>query len=571
MTRPDFTDIRPEVAQYITSLEQDTEQKQQALGQRDERIAQLEIRVADMMQMLENLQRMYFGKKSEKIRMPMLTGNGVEQLSMFEDLPASSEPAVQEQDASASVEVASHKRKKKRTQEEIIADLPQIIHEHTLPTEEQHCPRCGNEHLEPIGKELVHTEYIRVPAHVDRHDHYVYKYACRACAEGSSACSSCDHADDANCRDCPDKPGQIILTADLPEEHRFPLIKGSKASASIFAQILYDKFVQGIPLYRMEKEWERLGFPLSRQTMTNWALKVDKEYLRAMVAFMVDAIKAESHVVHYDETSFKVISEKTEKGNLKKCQMWVLRSGKWEAKQLVVFHYRASRAGRVPVDLLDGYKEYFVSDGYSGYNELALKANRCGCWAHVRRKFYDAIPGHDMSLPSTGREGVRYCDKLFRIEEGLEEVAPQERLRVRNEQSRKVVREFYDWLNTLDPGTSALREAVGYSRNQRQHLEKFLEDGRIPLSNNAAENAIRPFVVGRKNWLFCNTPDGAAAAADIFSLVETAKANDLDILKYLTYLFVRLPMAQGNFSDAFLNSLMPWNLSVRSACKRGYI
>ena len=171
MTRPDFTGIRPDVAEYITSLEQDTAQKQQELGQRDERIAQLETRVADIMQMLQNLQRLYFGKKSEKIRIPAME-DGAVQLSIFsQEEPASISRPVEPE----TVEVSGHKRKKKRTQEEIIADLPIVVHEHKIPQEQLSCPRCGNEELEYIGKELVYTEYVRVPAHVDRHDHYVEK------------------------------------------------------------------------------------------------------------------------------------------------------------------------------------------------------------------------------------------------------------------------------------------------------------------------------------------------------------------------------------------------------------
>ncbi len=569
MTRPDFSDVRPDVAEYITSLEQDTAQKQQELGQREERIAQLENRVADMMQMLQNLQRLYFGKKSERIHIPAMV-DGAEQLSIFSQEEPPVLPEVPNQDAEM-VEVSGHKRKKKRTQEEIIADLPVVIHEHTIPQDELHCPRCGNGDLEYIGKELVYTEYVRVPAHVDRHEHYVEKYACHACEDGTAACDSCDHASAETCANCPDKPRMVVIAAKLPEEFSHPLIKGSKASSSIFSQIIYDKFELAIPEYRQEKEWERLGFPLSRQTMSNWILRVDKDYLQSMVAYMLRAVKKASSVVNCDETPVKVLDEKTDRGNPKKCHMWVVRSGKYETKQLVVFNFRASRAGNVATDILSGYTKYFVSDGYSGYNELGREAIRCGCWAHLRRKFYDAVPDHNMELPGAAREGVRYCDRLFRIEEKLEKVSPEERLRLRNAESHPVVDEFYTWLDTIQPAHKKLKDAVTYAQNQKDTLMCFLKDGRIPLSNNAAENAIRPFVVGRKNWLFCKSIDGAIAAADAYSLVETAKANGLDILKYLNFVFRRIPMADGYLTDDFLETLMPWNPDVMAKCKRGYI
>ena len=158
-----------------------------------------------------------------------------------------------------------------------------------------------------------------------------------------------------------------------------------------------------------------------------------------------------------------------------------------------------------------------------------------------------------MDLPSLGREGVRYCDKLFRIEERLEKVTPEERLRARQKESLPVVEAFYAWLDTLQPAHKNQKDAITYARNQRKELLRFLDDGRIPISNNAAENAIRPFVVGRKNWLFYKSNDGAVAAADAYSLVETAKANNLDVLKYLNYVFKRVPLADGNLTDEFID------------------
>ena len=196
-------------------------------------------------------------------------------------------------------------------------------------------------------------------------------------------------------------------------------------------------------------------------------------------------------------------------------------------------------------------------------------AIRCGCWAHLRRKFYDSILNHNMDLPSLGREGVRYCDRLFRIEERLENVDPEERLRIRRKEALPIAEEFYVWLESRDPAYRSQKEAITYARNQKAELMRFLEDGRIPISNNAAENAIRPFVIGRKNWLFCKSNDGAVAAADAYSLVETAKANRLDVLKYLNYVFRKIPMADGNLTDDFLKSLMPWNEAVRAECLRG--
>ena len=563
MERPNISDIRPDVAAYIGTLEMDSAHKQESLDKQEAQIATLVRRVTDLEQMLINLQRMYFGRKSEKIKPAM---DGMEQLSFLTEEEQPVEPIQEE----AEIEVSTHKRKKKRTQEEIIASLPVFVHEYKLADDDIRCPRCGDEEMECIGRELVYTEYERVPAHVDRHDYYAYKYACHNCEEGTAACETCEASGTEQCADCPNRPKMVVIQAKIPEELITPLIKGSKTSASIMAQAYDDKFVQGIPWYRQEKEWERLGFPISRQTMTNWALRIDKDYFQPVVSYLLKTAKEESSVLNCDESHINVNNEKTEKGNPKQCQMWVVRTGKFEKKPIVVFNYRSTRAGKEPIDILKGYRKWFVADGYSGYNELGKEATRCGCWAHLRRKLYDSVPGHNMSLPSTGRDGIRLIDKLFRIEESLEMVTPEERHRVRNKESRQVMEEFFEWIESIDSDKGSLRQAQIFARTQKEYLMRFLDDPRIPISNNAAENAIRPFVVGRKNWLFCNSEAGATATANAYSLAETAKANGLDVKKYFQFIFKKLPLAKGDLNDQFLENIMPWNTEVQEKCRRGY-
>ena len=564
MERPNLTGISPDIAAYIGALEMNSVHMQEMLNKQSSQLEKMLQRITDLEQMLMNMQRMRFGRKSEQIK-----SEGMEQLSFLseEDFPSASE---QEEEA---IEIASHTRKKKRTQEEIIASLPVIQHEHMLAEEDQVCPRCGNKNMECIGKDLVYSEYERVPAHVERHDYYSYKYACRECEGGTSKCDTCADAGTDKCKTCIDRPKTVVIMAKIPKELITPLIKGSKASASIMAQAYDDKFEQGLPWYRQEKEWERLGFPISRQTMTNWELRIDKDYFQPVVDYFLKSAKKESVVLHCDESPVKVLKEKTENGNPKKCQMWVVRTGEKEKKQIAVFNFRSTRKAKEAADILEGYDQYFVSDGYSGYNDLGKGAARCGCWAHLRRRFYDSIPGHNMKLESTGREGVRFCDKLFRIEEECENLSLEEKHKIRNEKSRIVTEEFYTWVETIQPTNSNLKDAIGYALNQKEYLLRFLDDPRIPISNNRAENAIRPFVVGRKNWLFCNSIDGANATANAYSIVETAKANNLDVRKYLYYILKKLPLAlvEGKLTEEFLESIMPWNTEAQEKCKRGYI
>lgn len=563
MERPNLTGVRMDVAFYIASLEADAAHKQERLNKQEEEISKLNRRVGDLEQMLMNMQRMRFGRKSEQIK-----PDGAEQLSFLEN---DSSAAVAESVEDETVEVTSFSRRKKRTQEEIIASMPVVVHEYMLGEEDTVCPRCGDENMEDIGKELVYSEYERVPEHMERHDYYAHKYACRNCEGGTGKCDSCPDAGTDKCKTCLHRPKTIVIKAVIPKELITPLIKGSKASASIMAQGYGDKFDQGLPWYRQEKEWERLGFPISRQTMTNWELRIDQDYFQAFIAYMLKVAKKESSVVHCDESHVRVLQEKTDKGNPKKCQMWVVRTGEEEKKQIVVFSFRTTRMAKEATDILSGYDKFFVSDGYSGYNELGKAATRCGCWAHVRREFYDSVPDHNMKLDSTGREGVRFCDKLFRIEDEIKGKNPEEILKIRKEKSKKVIDDFYAWVDTVQPSNTNLKDALGYARKQKEYLTRFLDDPRIPISNNRAENAIRPFVIGRKNWLFCNSEDGAIAAANAYSIVETAKANNLDVRKYFEFILKKLPLAEGNLTDKFFETIMPWGAEAQERCQRSHI
>ncbi len=379
MMRPDTKNLRPEIASYILTLEHTNRQLQEELRKRDNQFAQLENRVADLQQMLMNLQRMHFGRKSEKIAVSL-----GEQLSMLD--PEEKDPAdvTSTNTDEEEIVVATHKRKK-RKQSEIIGDIQVVVHPVEIPEKEKQCPRCGNRDLERIGTEVLYSEYVRVPAHIERHDYVTEKFACHNCEEGTGNCETCDHADTDACKTCQNRPKMVVIGGKLPEELKHPLIKGSKASPSIVGQIYYDEFVQGLPRYRQEKEWERLQFPIPRQTMTNWILDIDGRLMQPLVDYLGRVAKAESTVIHGDETGVKVLQVKTEGGNPKKCHMWVIRTGEHEKKQIVIFSFRTSREGKEAVDILSGYENYFISDGYSGYNELGKSAVRCGCWDHYSR------------------------------------------------------------------------------------------------------------------------------------------------------------------------------------------
>ena len=274
-------------------------------------------------------------------------------------------------------------------------------------------------------------------------------------------------------------------------------------------------------------------------------------------------------IVHCDETPVQVLKEEGKKPQTKS-YMWPYRTGNDEKAPIVLYDYQSSRNGGHAATYLKGFRGYVHSDGFSGYNKLK-DITRCGCRAHLRRKFVEAIPAKkskDASLTSA-EIGRDYCNQLFKIEDSLKYLSPDERFHKRLELEKPVLEAFWRWLENLTfLKGSALGKAVVYARNQKTYMENYLLDGRLAISNNAAENAIRPFTVGRKNWLFADTPKGAAASAAVYSLIETAKANNLNVYTYLEYLLLYMPDTDWLNDPAQLDCLMPWSESVRAECRR---
>ena len=249
--------------------------------------------------------------------------------------------------------------------------------------------------------------------------------------------------------------------------------------------------------------------------------------------------------------------------------MWLYRSGNDRKSPIVLYDYQPSRNGDHAVAYLKEFKGYVHSDGYSGYNKLK-NITRVGCWAHLRRKFVEAIPTKKTVGPPTNAEiGRQYCDKLFAIEDSLKDLLPKDRFCKRLELEKPVLEAFWCWLDSLHTlKGSALGKAVTYAQNQKPYMENYLLDGRCSLSNNAAENAIRPFTVGRKNWLFADTPKGVTASAVVYSLVETAKANGLNVYKYLKYLLMYMSASDWRNYPDLLDDILPWNPEVQRRCKK---
>lgn len=497
-------------------------------------IKDLQSQVNNLTEMVMLLRKEKFGPSSEK------TPKQVEgQLSLFNEVEVEADASVPEP---ISKEVKGYARKNPKTKrEELIKDLPvrEILCE--TAKEEQYCDHC-NSPLRPIGKEVVREELEYIPAKLQ-----IVRYV-----RMSYECPRCKHTE-----------YPFIKKAQTPTS----LMNHSLASPSSVANVMYQKYVNSVPLYRQEKEWERMGLSLSRATMANWIIRCSQDYLMPVVEHLQKKL-LERDIVHCDETPVQVLKEEGKKPQTKS-YMWLYRTGDDGKPPVILYDYQPSRNGDHAVVFLKDFKGFVHSDGYSGYNKLT-GITRCGCWAHLRRKFIEAIPKRTgTNEPLTNAEiGRDYCNQLFEIERDLKHLSPEDRRLKRLELEKPILEAFWCWLENLNVlNGSALGKAVTYAKNQRKYMENYLLDGRCSISNNAAENAIRPFTVGRKNWLFADTPKGASASAAVYSIIETAKANGLNVYTYLEYLLLYMPDTDWRNCPEELDMLMPWSEDVQAECK----
>ncbi|HSW39757.1 MAG TPA: IS66 family transposase, partial [Acidobacteriota bacterium] len=314
---------------------------------------------------------------------------------------------------------------------------------------------------------------------------------------------------------------------------------------------------------RQEQHYARLGIDLSRGVLSNWMLK-GSEWLE-LIYDRSKQVLLEQGVLHADESTLQVLKEP---GRAAEAQsyMWLYRTGR-EGPPIVLYDYQQTRSGEHARNFLEGFTGYLHADGYAGYQNIP-GVQVCGCWAHLRRKFDEALKGLPPKKRASGsraKEALDQINRLFAIERQLKDCSPEQRHDVRDQKSRPIVEDFRTWLESILPGImpkSLFGTAVKYGLNQWEKLTRFLDDGRLEISNNRAERSIKPFVIGRKNFLFCNTPRGARASAVIYSIIETAKENGLKPYAYLNYLFEKLPNLESKDNET-LDQLLPWNVQLQ--------
>ncbi|MDR2448322.1 MAG: IS66 family transposase [Treponema sp.] len=491
-------------------------------------VAELTAKVEWLMEQFRLAQHRRFGASSEKS-----VSNDFMQLNLFNEAEIASDVLVPEPEL---IEIEKHFRKRKNmvNEKNLPDDLPVEIIEHELPPDERVCLECDGD-LHVMGRETLRRELKLIPAKAVIVEHVRKVYACRNCEK--------------------DARGVPVVKAPVAN----PVIKGGFASPEAVAHIATQKFVMAVPLYRQEQEWNRRGIDLSRQTMSNWLIKSTFDWLEPVYDALAEMLCLRE-VLHADETTLQVLHE-SEKPAQSKSYMWLYRTSGDTDKPIVLYEYQSDRKAEHPKFFLKNFSGYLHADGYEGYHDISGNIKIVGCFAHARRKFDEAVKG----LPkkdqanSTAMVGKRFCDKLFSLERDFSGLAAEERLEKRRELSKPTFDEFYEWLDALSPPPkTGLYTAVVYARNQREYLERFLEDGRLEISNNRAERGIKPFVVGRKNWLFANTPRGAKASAILFSIIETAKENELNPYEYLTYVFKNAPNWDIRRNANNLERLLPW-------------
>ena len=518
-------------AAEVAVLESTIQNQQSQIQAQQAQIDELKRKLDHMNEVFANAQRARFGQSSEKASYVL----SEDQMSLFNEAEKEQDHKAEEP-TQETFTVKAHARKKKRTLEEMTANLPEKEILLELPEDQCICDKCGGR-FKPIGKKFVRHELQVIPRQVKLLAYYTVTYAC-------------DH--------CEKDTGFAHIASVKPP---VPLMKHSLASPSSVADIMAKKYADGLPLARQEKIWAREGVELSRATMANWVIQCSQTWLKPLYKHMKQRL-LEQNVIHADESVVQVLKEDG-KPATSESRMWVYASGERSSTPVRIFEYQPDRSGKRPESFLRGFTGCLVTDGYSGYNQVQ-KVTHCGCWAHMKRKWREAMPDGATVKTSKAAVGFQYCNKLFSLEKKCVNLKDKYRKEYRQNIMLPVLEEYFCWVNTLDPEKgSKLAEAVTYARNQKTALMVFAQHGDVPISNNLAENAIRPFAVGRKNWLFCDTVKGAESSAIVYSMVETAKANGIDPYDYLFYVLSVLPYLGKSVSHEKLETLMPWSGGVQ--------
>lgn len=527
---------------------------QDSVSKSEKALADMSRQVSDMTNSVEKLteqlalmnQRMY-GRSSEKLSNIKYDG----QLTLadlydsaFNEAEALTSTLYVPEPDFEKVVVKEHTRKQKGKRESDLEGFPVEVINHELPEEKLH------EIFGDSWKTLPDEVYKRLryqPASYTVEEHHVFVYA--------------------------GKDNETIVRADRPAD----LLRNSIVTPSLEAAVLNGKYVNALPLYRIEQEFKRNDVNIARQVMANWTIQCSERYL----SLLYDRLHEELFkydVLQADETTVEVSKDGRPANS--KSYMWVYRNSKfYKDTPIILYDYQRTRKADHPREFLKGFSGYILTDGYSAYEKLDREEETlkfAGCWAHARRRFAEAckVCKDPSSLKGTiAAEALERIAEIYKRENEYSQLSPDERLRKRKVHLKPVVEAFFEWTekvkaeNLLPPSSKTL-DGIDYCINQKKYLKLFLKNGNIPLDNNATEGAIRGFCVGRNNWKLIDTIDGAKASAIAYSIAETAKANHLNPYRYYEHLLTEIPKHMNDKDTSFLDSLLPWSDQLPEVCRQ---
>ena len=495
-----------------------------------------------VLEQMADLKRHRFGRSSEKHetedQMSFMEVDG--KIVFFNEAEAvAAEENTQEEPES----VSRRKPKKKQgKREEDLDGLPVVVVEHSM-TDEELEDKFGKDGWKQLPDE-VYRRYSFTPAKIEVEEHHVKVYA--------------------------GKETEDVIKAPHPQT----LLRGSLVSPSLEAAVMNAKYVNAVPLYRQEQEFERYGLHISRQNMANWTIQCADRYLAVLYDYLHEKLYG-YHVLQADETPVLVNKDGRPAGS--KSYMWVYRTGRMYTEcQIVLYEYQKTRNASHPREFLKDFRGVCVTDGYQVYHTIEGEREDlkiAGCWSHARRRFDEAVKALPKAKQKDSRAylALTMIQAIYREEKQLKDLPAGERKNRRQLSVKPLVEAYFAWVREnlpKVPQKSKTWEGFNYSLNQEKYLKVFLDDGEVPMDNNAAEQSIRGFCIGKKNWVMIDTIAGAKSSAIIYSIAETAKANNLKPYDYFEYLLTEIPKHLDDTDRSFLDDLLPWSPSLPENCRK---
>ena len=495
-----------------------------------------------VLEQMADLKRHRFGRSSEKHeaegQVSFMEVDG--KIVFFNE----SEAVTEEENTQEEAESVSRTKPKKKQgkREEDLEGVPVVVVEHSM-TDEELEDKFGKDGWKQLPDE-VYRRYSFTPAKIEVEEHHVKVYA--------------------------GKETEEVIKAPHPQT----LLRGSLVSPSLEAAVMNAKYVNAVPLYRQEQEFERYGLHISRQNMANWTIQCADRYLAVLYDYLHEKLYS-YHVLQADETPVLVNKDGRPAGS--KSYMWVYRTGRmYTERQIVLYEYQKTRNASHPREFLKDFNGVCVTDGYQVYHTIEGEREDlriAGCWSHARRRFDEAVKALPKQKQKDSRAylALTMIQAIYREEKLLKDLPAEERRNRRQLSVKPLVEAYFTWVREnlpKVPQKSKTWEGFNYSLNQEKYLKVFLDDGEVPMDNNAAEQSIRGFCIGKKNWVMIDTIAGAKSSAIIYSIAETAKANNLKPYDYFEYLLTEIPKHLDDTDRSFLDDLLPWSPGLPANCRK---